>query len=457
MRLFIKLSVLVVILAFIAFWFVRRDGDTEVARVHDAAGGPKVVIIGADGLDWERVDRLASAGRLPNLERLRQDGASGILHSIPPYVSPTIWTTIATGKLEEKHGICGFTVGGVKGSPDAELVDSGMIKCRTLWEILHSAGRTSGVVGWLVTYPPVPVTTYTVTPEAIMAMSFPPSDRSPGPGAVDPRTGVYPQDLWDDISGVGIRPADIPKEDVLAHLGTLDYLDRDVVQNQMDAISRRLAGDRTTIAIARKLMLEYPTDLTAIYIRSSDIISHFFWKYWEPDSWTSGPIAPEIVETFRTVIDRYYESVDAMVGQILEDVDDNTIVIVCSDHGFAGHKGHPGFVPSSEGEMAFGENMHREKGALIVVGPGILHGTTVEGASPLDITPTVLTALGLPTARDMDGRPLTAVFQQSFLDRHPVSYVDTYEIGERVRSDGPSESPVDDEIKEMLRSLGYIN
>ena len=34
----------------------------------------------------------------------------------------------------------------------------------------------------------------------------------------------------------------------------------------------------------------------------------------------------------------------------------------------------------------------------------------MHGASLLDITPTLLTLFGLPTAKDMDGRPLLEVF-----------------------------------------------
>jgi hypothetical protein len=58
----------------------------------------------------------------------------------------------------------------------------------------------------------------------------------------------------------------------------------------------------------------------------------------------------------------------------------------------------------------------------------------------------------------MDGRPLTEAVSASFLEEHPVVYIDTYEVGGEGGDDTePVESPVDDEIKEMLRSLGYIN
>lgn len=434
----------------------EADSDVGTRTPEADFARSRVLLIGVDGLDWERAQRLVSQGRMPNLGRMMENGASGVLRSIPPYVSPIVWTSIATGKLGEKHGIGGFTAYGERGGT-VDLIGSGMIKCRTLWEILAAAEMSSGVVGWLVTHPPVPVTTYTVSSRAVMAMSQEPGSGGLSTDPVDLRAGVHPDTLWNKISTLGTVPSEIPTEDLHAHLGSLEHIDEEVVQQRMSDLAGRLAGDRTTVVLARQLMSEYPTDLTAVYLRGSDIVSHFFWRYWEPESWTRGRLAPEVVETLAPVIDMYYETVDGMIGEILELRDENTVVVVCSDHGFAGHRGHPGFEPKTEGEVALGIEMHREQGIVVLEGPGIEPGAVVEGASVLDVTPTVLCVLGLPAGRDMDGRPLTSAFERDFTDRFPVSYIDTYEIGERAASAGPTESPVDEEIKELLRSLGYIN
>ena len=74
----------------------------------------------------------------------------------------------------------------------------------------------------------------------------------------------------------------------------------------------------------------------------------------------------------------------------------------------------------------------------------------------MDVTPTILAYLGLPVARDFDGRPAVEVFEESFLREHPVDYVDTYESGGPRGDEVPLESPIDEGIKEKLRSLGYI-
>jgi hypothetical protein len=48
------------------------------------------------------------------------------------------------------------------------------------------------------------------------------------------------------------------------------------------------------------------------------------------------------------------------------------------------------------------------------------------------------------------------VFEPGFLERHPIRYVASHESGEERGSGTPLESPMDEGIKEKLRSLGYI-
>lgn len=412
----------------------------------------RVLLIGVDGLDWERAGRLVAAGRMPNLGRLMANGASGVLRSIAPYASPAVWTTIATGKTPARHGVGELGVYTGRGGV-AELAGSQSIECMTLWEILAAAGRTSGVVGWLVTYPPVPVTSYTVTFRAVVAISGGAAPERSGAGRADIARAAHPSEIWAEVAGLGVAQADVPEEDVAACLATPDHLDDEGVRARTRDIARWIAADRTTVAAARRLMAARPTDLTAVYIRGNDIVSHLFWRYIEPESWTRGALRPELVETFSSVVDKYYELADALIGELLESSDDGTVVIVCSDHGFAGHRGRPGFT----GGVAIGVDMHREEGVIVLEGPGIVSGGTLEGVSVLDVTPTILALLGVPVGRDMDGVPVVKALEPSFLEERPITYVDTHEMGDRMVPGGSAESPVDDEIRELLRSLGYIN
>jgi len=94
---------------------------------------------------------------------------------------------------------------------------------------------------------------------------------------------------------------------------------------------------------------------------------------------------------------------------------------------------------------------------FVAAGPGIRSGAQVTDASVLDVAPTVLALFGEPVGRDMDGFVLTGVIDEERLSDEPVAYVETYEKENgRPAREEPVESPMDEEIKEELRSLGYI-
>jgi len=67
-----------------------------------------------------------------------------------------------------------------------------------------------------------------------------------------------------------------------------------------------------------------------------------------------------------------------------------------------------------------------------------------------------LAALGLPLANDMDGRPLVGCMRPDFLESHPVTAVQTYESGERRKKEHGSMDEMSEDLKEQLRSIGYI-
>ena len=66
-------------------------------------------------------------------------------------------------------------------------------------------------------------------------------------------------------------------------------------------------------------------------------------------------------------------------------------------------------------------------GLLLVYGEGIRPGATLAGASILDVAPTLLYLLGLPVARDMEGRVLTEMLEPGFAQDHPVTFIPSYE------------------------------
>lgn len=117
-----------------------------------AQPGP-VFVLGFDGLTPELVERFEGEGLLPNFARLREDGAVGRVQSTVPMISPPAWATVSTGGLPGDHGIWGFWL--PEGDdPRGRFVDATRRLAPAVWETLSEAGRTVGVVNVPITCPP---------------------------------------------------------------------------------------------------------------------------------------------------------------------------------------------------------------------------------------------------------------------------------------------------------------
>ncbi len=411
---------------------------------------PLVLFIGVDGLDWGRMTRLAEEGRLPNIAGLMEEGSSGILHSLYPYLSPSIWTSIATGKREDKHGIAGFLVDrGQTTNPTP--TSSNMRTARAFWQILNDAGYSTGVIGWLVTWPAEPVGGYMISSRFQTLLGSNLLDVGDEEMLARKRQSVHPAGIWDDAVALRVDDSEVTDEVVASFLGGAAPANDEAIA-AIAELRRIYASDQTALAMAHQFFRTVPTDLAAVYLRGLDISCHMYWRYMEPDSWPDEQ-QQEMVSAFAPLIERYYTRVDEMVGELLAHRGPNTVVVLCSDHGFAGHAGYPGF----EGELAVGVSMHREDGVIVIAGPGVSRGGRIDGASILDVTPTVLAMLDIPIGEDMDGQPLTAALEPQWVAEHPVTTVETHEIGESPGDAEPIPSPVDEEVIERLKSLGYIS
>lgn len=66
----------------------------------------KLLLIGWDAADWQMIQPLMDAGKMPTLKRLVDKGVSGNLATIRPVLSPMLWTSIATGKRAADDANC---------------------------------------------------------------------------------------------------------------------------------------------------------------------------------------------------------------------------------------------------------------------------------------------------------------------------------------------------------------
>jgi predicted AlkP superfamily phosphohydrolase/phosphomutase len=68
----------------------------------------RLVIVGFDGQDPKLTDRFMGEGKLPNFQRLAEDGCYHRLQSTFPSISPVAWSSFSTGTHPAKHNIYDF-------------------------------------------------------------------------------------------------------------------------------------------------------------------------------------------------------------------------------------------------------------------------------------------------------------------------------------------------------------
>jgi len=115
------------------------------------------------------------------------------------------------------------------------------------------------------------------------------------------------------------------------HAGLMnERLTEDAFLDQCDtAWSERMAMLQTELDRFDSGMLYCLFDTT-------DRVQHMFWRYLEADHPANRGVPP--ADEYRGVIEAQYRHADRVVGEVLKYVDDETLLIVLSDHGFGSFK-----------------------------------------------------------------------------------------------------------------------
>ena len=414
----------------------------------------RALVIGVDGATNLMLDPMIEAGELPNLRAIAHRGVSTSLRSEGPILSPRIWTTIATGRPPEQHGIEGWVRFDESGQP--RLYTSADREVHAIWNILSDAGRRVAVINWLVTQPPEKIDGVMVSDHAVpgiimdqlrLASRFALAldvEQSVMPGgeltsfSFPPRWSARIARLWaveESLSGVD-NPFD---ERITLEAGALGKFSHN--------LWRAFENDAYVTRVALEVERELKPDLMLVYLPGIDRVSHFLWPNLRPERSEDGDAtldafararAPVHAEWLRT----YYRHVDALIGHLTAGFGENDLVMVLSDHGF-----ESGLNP--DGVPGVHESAAARDGVFYARGPEMSSGSTIQPLDILDITPTLLAWFGMPPSRDMSGTPAEFLGTKPF---EPIASYDSTMI-ERV-SERPSEAET--AIIEQLRALGYI-
>jgi predicted AlkP superfamily phosphohydrolase/phosphomutase len=235
---------------------------------------------------------------LPVLASLMDRGIYGTLTSVIPPITVPAWSCMMSSRTPGDLGVYGF-----RNRPDhsydgMRIADSTAIREPRLWDLATRNGKQSIVVGVPGTYPLRPLNGVMVscflTPSVQQQYTYPPTLRT----EVEQVVGEYmfdcPQFRTDD------------KEDLLRQV--------------YEMTDRRFR-------LADHLLGTKPWQLFAMVEIGTDRMHHGFWKFMDHEhrKYAPGPFEDAILD--------YHRHVDAAVGRLLEHADDETTVLVVSDHG----------------------------------------------------------------------------------------------------------------------------
>jgi predicted AlkP superfamily phosphohydrolase/phosphomutase len=396
----------------------------------------RLVLIGIDGLGPAQVQDGVDRGTLPVFAQLLRRGSHGPLATLRPTLGPPIWTTIFTGRLPRDHGVKSFVAYRLRGSPTlfealprgalvGWLQRAGLVttlpvtsaarRRRALWEALNAFGIQTGVVRFWGTHPAEHVQGF------MLSNAFHVLYGDPARAA----EALHPPDLLREVRARAVDAADVDR----ALVGEFVDLTRDTDDRapwRRDLVQQGLAPDLTYHRAGAVLRAAYDPPFFATYFYGLDVVGHTFTRFAEPDRF--GDVGPEEVRRYGHVRERYTALLGSWVGEAAQALRPGEVLMVVSGYGMQPLPLWRRVAEAVGGDPSLsGTHLGAPDGFVLVVGDGIKPGVVLRDASVLDLAPTMLYLMGLPVGRDMEGRVLTEMLEESFARAHPVTFIPSYE------------------------------
>ena len=285
----------------------------------------RVVVLGIDGATWSVIDHEP----LPGFARAQREGARGDLVSMEPMFSPLLWTTMASGKKPDEHGIRGFHV------------HADDCKVARWWDIAEANGQGVGLYKWLVDYPPRSFKT---------GGFWVPSWLAPGPETWPAKLAVVKEiELANRLRrkqvGQGNLSIGTAKRlfDVGVRLSTFAHAAAWVVEERLfrpSEVRRNVAMQLIRGSVDRDVFIAQlyaaKPDVASFNYYATDGLAHLYWSHFQAGG-------PELRAAYRQA--------DDILTELLTRRGSQTRVVLVSDHGFQAMdtKGQAGqFLPLTE-------------------------------------------------------------------------------------------------------------
>jgi len=277
-------------------------------------------VLGVSGATWDVMGPMIAAGKLPHVERLCRSGVRGTLASVRApgdkhFRPQTAWPSLATGCRPEHHGVTRFF------HTAADLVRP------TIWRLLSDTGRSVGLFGWPMTWPPSPINGFDVPcHHARDGSTWPPELAVRQASAREVR-------LHGAVRGVRSLARHGALWPLAPHLGRAarrlvverDPLRRSLILGHL----KQEAAFQLFLAFRERRRPSVSTFVTFI----ADWISHRYWRYHEPALFP-GTDATD-ARALGAAVEDAYRAVDGFLGRVVSSLPEDAVVALVSEHGMA--------------------------------------------------------------------------------------------------------------------------
>lgn len=241
---------------------------------------------------------MAQAGRLPAFAKIMSQGVHGPLKAWPNLNSAAAWSSIVTGYNPGMHGVHDFGSAPPQRGYAWHPMTALDRKKDPFWRLLSAKGKKVNIVNVPISYPADPLNGF-----MLAGMDTP---------GLSSHGFAYPPELRDELTRQGI--------DYIIDIPNLGDLSRKHPEKLPVEVKKMVEARSQTILY----LMEKPWDAFMAVFVATDRVQHYYWPK-EEFSLDQKEWAP-IRET--------YQLIDSFLGDVLRKMDQDTTLLLVSDHGF---------------------------------------------------------------------------------------------------------------------------
>ncbi len=262
----------------------------------------RLLIIGLDGATWDVLMPLIKKGKLPTFKKLVENGSYGRLQSTIPPVTGGAWLAIATGKTSGKTGIIDF-LNRKDETHKLYPTSSADFKGHSFWDYLIKGNKKVCIFNYPMLFPPYKVNGFIIS----------------GLGASPEDEVSYPNSLKDELDQVA------GKYEIYVNYHNKKYENLDLFIHDLNKFLNKFEK------WVYYLLKNKEWDALILVFSATDWVQHIMWRHIDENH----PLYdPKVSPKYKQEFIKFWQRIDKIIGNILDMVDKDTIVLLISDHGF---------------------------------------------------------------------------------------------------------------------------